>query len=58
MLGALVWAVLLVGGGTLLAARLGLPRPSSPLLAGLLVGALAFATTNVRAHAHQSPNVA
>ena len=58
MLGALVWAALLVGGGTLLAGRLGLALPSSPLLAGLLAGALAFATTNGRAHLHQSPNVA
>jgi tRNA A-37 threonylcarbamoyl transferase component Bud32 len=57
-LGALAWAGLLVGGGTLLAARLGLPRPSSPLAIGALAGALAFATANVRAHSHQSPTVA
>jgi hypothetical protein len=55
---AVAWAGSLVLAGSLLAARLGLPRPPSPLLAGGLAGVLALATANVRAHSHQSPNVA
>ena len=51
-LGAVAWAGLLVAAATLLAARLGLPRPSSPLAIGALAAALAFATANLRAHPH------
>jgi hypothetical protein len=57
-LGALVWAVLLVAAGALLASHLGLPRPPSPLLAGSLAGVLALASAGVGLHAHRSPNVA
>jgi tRNA A-37 threonylcarbamoyl transferase component Bud32 len=56
--GAVVWAGLLVAAGTVLAARLGLPRPGSPLEIGALAAVLAFATANVRALPHQSPTVA
>jgi hypothetical protein len=56
--GALAWAGLLVVATTLLASRLGLPRPSSPLAVGALAAVLAFASANVRAHRHQSPSVA
>jgi hypothetical protein len=57
-LGALAWAAILAGGGVLLASRLGLPSPASPLLIGALAAALAFASAGVRADPHQSPNVA
>jgi hypothetical protein len=57
-LGALVWAALLIVAGSVLAARLGLPRASSALEIGALAGVLAFATANPRAHPHQSPSVA
>jgi eukaryotic-like serine/threonine-protein kinase len=57
-LAALAWAGSTVLAGVLLAARLGVPRPPSPLLAAALAAALALATANVRGPAHHSTTVA
>jgi eukaryotic-like serine/threonine-protein kinase len=57
-LGALAWAGSLMLAAALLATRLGVPRPPSPLLAAGLAAVLAFVTADVRRPAHQSTGVA
>jgi tRNA A-37 threonylcarbamoyl transferase component Bud32 len=56
--GALAWAALLVGGAMVLATRLGLPRPASPVAAFALAAALAAAGRGLRARSHGPPDVA
>jgi len=58
LLGSALWALLLVGASALVASRLGLPRPTAPLLAGAVAFLVALATASLRAHSHQPPNVA
>ncbi len=58
MFGTLLWAGALLVGGAVVAGRLGLPRPPSPLAAAVLGGVLAFVSANVRADSHRTPTVA